>query len=427
VSFPRLRLLGFLALVPLLPCHLLGAPLTLGQAVELALNRYGNPASQGPSETADDRAPKINGEPCAARLLDYLHLAAQLASANELGLPHGGPLFTVSSDNEPSGAFDLRSRRNVILCTALLYVKLDGIAAQQRVLSQQQEFANRLMDIESKRVHVDVDPSKLLTQAKLLRAKTRMESVALSTLERKTRSGLSALVGLSPEQIDPVGSSIPPLPENLNLTLENNEALQQLVAYRDIVQLEYISEYANRLKATQQSVLAKASIGTLVAAHITEDMQFNALLKINNHIRLAKIQFMGATDELENWALGRTAVTANRPSALEHPASAADAPALLSILIAPGLKDLQAGRSQQFSAIATFSNGRAQDVTSEAIWDCSSNTSAVVSTTGLLTGLSAGAITISVEFQGIRHSRNLSITEQPVDEYLLPDHRNTLP
>jgi hypothetical protein len=176
--------------------------------------------------------------------------------------------------------------------------------------------------------------------------------------------------------------------------------------------------------------LAKASIGSLVAAHVTEEIKFIGLLKFNDEIRAARIQFLAASGDLEDWSFQRATPNSKRsPTLPKGQASNSTAPAdssligtqvssLLSILITPATKDLQVGRSQQYSAIATYSDGHAKDVTSEATWSCSSDTGAILSTTGLLTGLSVGTITVKVEFQDLTHSRNLSIVKQPLDEYL---------
>jgi hypothetical protein len=408
--------------------------LTFGQALELALNRNGTAGQAANGSTAGSNGHSPNERFCPVHLQDYTGLVAQLASANEMGLPPTGPFFSAYPAESSAGAFTLRSRKNVILCTALLFAKLEGIQAQELVLRQQQRYVYRLFDIESRRVSADVDHPLLLINAKLLRARTRMESAALSTSERKTRAALSGLIGLPLDQVGPVENSMPPLPDNLTGAVEDREALQQLMAYRDIIQLDYVSEYTSRLKATHDMALAKASIGSLVAAHITEEIKFIALLHFNNEIRAAKIQFLGMSDDLEAWAFGRAIPNAQASAPLESPASdssapppgvtpSEQAPPLLSILIAPAIKDLQVGKSQQYSAIATYSNGHARDVTSEANWSCSSDTGAVLSSTGLLTGLSVGVSTVHVEFQGLTRSRKLSITEQSVDEYLEPDHR----
>jgi hypothetical protein len=436
VPFSRFWLL---ALMILLPGKSYSAPLSFTQALELALNR--NDASgQGVMETgnsANAATPERIGQSCPIHLQDYAGIAARFATADSFGSPAGGAALSPAGIEPSGGAFDLRSRKNVILCTALVYSRFEGLAAQRQLLSRQLELVTRLMDIESRRVHVDVDNPVLLTQAKLLRATIRFESAALGASERKTRTALSALLDLPPnqiDQIDPVVASMPALPVPLTSTLEDNETLQQLMAYRDLVQLQYITENAHRLKTTQELVLAKASIATLVAAHVTEGITFLALLQLNNQIHEAKIQFLGASSDIESWAFRRARPSETQPAvppeALGSPSppqsgdstSGAQPPALLSILISPAIKDLQVGKSQQFSAIATYSNGQAKDITSEANWSCSADTGAALSSTGLLTGLSAGALTVRVESQGLTHSRKLSITDQPIDEYLLPNH-----
>ena len=426
-----------LALMSLLPCCLQCESLTFGQTLQLVLNRYGylEQSSSTATQATDERNIETVGRSaselsCPIHLKNYTEITDQLAAANELSLPLGGSIFTTPPDRLSPGAFNLDSRKNVILCTTLLYVKLGGLEAQQRVLSQQQEFVNRLIDIESRRVSFQVDHPLLLTQAKLLRARTRAEWAALSASERKTRTALSTLVGRPAGLVDPVADSMPPLPDNLTGTVEGSELLRQLMAYRDIAQLDYVSEFLSRLKAAHDMELAKASIGSLVAAHVTEEIKFIGLLKFNDEIRAARIQFLAASGDLEDWSFQRATPNSKRsPTLPKGQASNSTAPAdssligtqvssLLSILITPATKDLQVGRSQQYSAIATYSDGHAKDVTSEATWSCSSDTGAILSTTGLLTGLSVGTITVKVEFQDLTHSRNLSIVKQPLDEYL---------
>lgn len=441
----KFSLAWLVALLSLLPCRLQCTPLTFGQALELALNRQGN---LGQTAVRDSKAANghdlemhdgemnghsASGQSCPAHLQDFAYIATLLTSPNELGFLQGSPVSAGSPGQLSVGAFDLESRQSVILCTALLYAELDGLETQKRVLRRQQDFVSRLIDIESRRVSAEVDHPLLLMEAKLLRARTRMESDALLAFEEKTRSALAFVVGLPPGQIDPVEDSLPPLSENLTSSPENRAVLEKLAAYRDVVQLDYASEYTSRLKVTHAMALAKASIGGLAATHVTEEMKFNALLQVNNQIRMAKIQFLGTSDDLENWALGRTTAESTLSSTLQQspasgslappagPDSSVPAPSLLSIVIAPNIKELQVGRSQQYSAIATYSNGRAKDVTSEATWSCSSDTRAILSTAGFVTGLSPGAITVNVRFQGLMHSRALSITERPVDEYLSHD------
>ena len=431
--------LWLLALLCLLPCRLQGAPLPFAQALQLAIDHNSDLASSSQSRPPDHQTAELNGhaashQPCPIRLEDYASIAAQLVTANELGLPLGGPIFAQSPGSTPPGTFELSSRKTVALCTALVFANLEDIEAQQRVLSRLQELANQFIDIESRRVAVDVDHPLLLTQAKLLRARTRMESAVLGASERKLRAALSTLIGRPLDQVPIVENSMPYLPENPTNNLEDNEILRQLLACRDLVQLDYVSEYLTRLKAAHDMELAKASIGTLVAALIAEGFKFNSLLQFNTQIRAAKIQFLATSGDFEPWALGppnpNVPPSPAPPQQLAPPPATttaspppdAQTPSLLSILIAPPIKELPAGKPQQYSAIATYSNGRARDITAEAHWS-SIDPGAILSTTGLLTGLYPGAVTVNVEFEGLARSRKVSITEQPSDEDPRPDHR----
>jgi hypothetical protein len=89
---------------------------------------------------------------------------------------------------------------------------------------------------------------------------------------------------------------------------------------------------------------------------------------------------------------------------------------LLGLLIAPDIRQIPIGKSQQYSAIVTDNEGHARDVTTEAVWSCSSDSRAVVSTTGLLTALSEGQLTIRVEYQGLASARDLTVAPRAVDE-----------
>jgi hypothetical protein len=94
------------------------------------------------------------------------------------------------------------------------------------------------------------------------------------------------------------------------------------------------------------------------------------------------------------------------------------APELISLLVAPILDELPQGKSQQFTAIATYANGHARDVSAEAEWTLSSDSRAVVSATGLLTALSPGRVTLTVRFGGQSQSLPLILQTPVPDEFL---------
>ena len=264
----------------------------------------------------------------------------------------------------------------------------------------------------------------------MLRARTRMASTALDASEHAMRSAFGSLLGSAAGLPSAVEGSMPPLPERLRIGSEDTRVLQRLLAFRDIVQLEYVTGLMNRQKATHDMALARVSIGALVAAQVEETMKLAALVQLNNQIRLAKIQFLAWNNTIEDWATGKTPVEPGSAavavgSSISNPiqtpepqAASGQSPRLLSILIVPGITELPVGKSQHYSAVVTDSSGHARDVTTDATWICSSDTSAVLSTTGLLTALAEDHVTVHVEFHGLSATRQLSISSEVPDENL---------
>lgn len=87
-------------------------------------------------------------------------------------------------------------------------------------------------------------------------------------------------------------------------------------------------------------------------------------------------------------------------------------PKLQSISIGPSNTSIIAGRTQQFSATASYSDGSTQDVTSSATWNSSNQAVATVSNGGLATTLTEGTATITVTLQSI--AGNTSLTATPL-------------
>lgn len=68
------------------------------------------------------------------------------------------------------------------------------------------------------------------------------------------------------------------------------------------------------------------------------------------------------------------------------------------------------GASSQFAAVATMSDGTAQDVTSTATWTSSNTTDATVSSTGVVTGVAAGTVAIQATYQSVTGSDQITLT-----------------
>jgi uncharacterized protein YjdB len=79
-------------------------------------------------------------------------------------------------------------------------------------------------------------------------------------------------------------------------------------------------------------------------------------------------------------------------------------------MVTPAVSALVAGQSQQYSAIAIYRDSSAKDVTSEAIWQCSRSSDAIVSSAGLVTALATGQVTITATVSSVSQSRRITIT-----------------
>ena len=83
---------------------------------------------------------------------------------------------------------------------------------------------------------------------------------------------------------------------------------------------------------------------------------------------------------------------------------------LTSISVAPSSPNVVVQGTAQFKATGMFSDGTSKDVTSTVIWSSSSSTVASVSSSGLATGLKAGATTITATSGSLTGNTNLSVT-----------------
>jgi hypothetical protein len=88
----------------------------------------------------------------------------------------------------------------------------------------------------------------------------------------------------------------------------------------------------------------------------------------------------------------------------------AESPAIKSILLLPAITTLDVRGNRQLAAVAIHEGG-GTDVTSLAKWTSSNESIAIVSTSGLVTGLTAGQVTITVTMSEVSQSRRITITE----------------
>jgi uncharacterized protein YjdB len=103
---------------------------------------------------------------------------------------------------------------------------------------------------------------------------------------------------------------------------------------------------------------------------------------------------------LAAWALGTRGST-----------SAAQGPSLSSISVTPASPSLVAGKTQQFTAMGTYSDGSMKDLTATVTWSSSAESAATIGTaSGLATGLAQGPTTITASSGVISGTAILTVT-----------------
>jgi uncharacterized protein YjdB len=93
--------------------------------------------------------------------------------------------------------------------------------------------------------------------------------------------------------------------------------------------------------------------------------------------------------------------------------TAAAAPTLSSIAVAPATLSLAAGATQQYSATGTYSDGSTQNITSTVTWTSSTTGVATINAAGLATAVASGSTTITASLTGINGTASLTVTSAP--------------
>jgi len=88
-------------------------------------------------------------------------------------------------------------------------------------------------------------------------------------------------------------------------------------------------------------------------------------------------------------------------------------PVLTNIVVAPPNGSIETGWTQQFTAIAVYSNGDGADVTTSAAWSSSDPTIVTVDSSGLATAVGFGSVTVSGAYGGFTGQASLVATIPP--------------
>jgi hypothetical protein len=89
-------------------------------------------------------------------------------------------------------------------------------------------------------------------------------------------------------------------------------------------------------------------------------------------------------------------------------------PAIAHVLVTPVTVTITAGEEQQFSATEVYSNGDSADMTLTSVWASSDPLVASVDSQGLVTGISAGAATITATSNGVSGQAAATVEAAPV-------------
>jgi outer membrane protein TolC len=105
------------------------------------------------------------------------------------------------------------AREQVALDASSAYIELDTVGQELGTARQEDEFAQRLIEIEQQRTEAGVDPLRALLEAKLTAANVRLNRIHLEARAALLAKQLSELTGLPDGSISAEHSSIPEIPE----------------------------------------------------------------------------------------------------------------------------------------------------------------------------------------------------------------------
>lgn len=363
---------------------------------------------------------------------DFLTLSDTSSSVSGPNIQHLRPKLTQPSQSaleQPNASIrlDEEKSRSAMRCAAVAFVELAKVDLEISTLRRQQKAAEGLVRIESRRVVARVENPAALMRAKLFAARTEMWTAELDDAVLRLRKQLADLTGLPEEQIELVDDTIPPWPHVSTTDPELQAIMKESAASRYVAQLEFALARIQRMSTNGKVVIGKAKWGDLVTAYTIEEEKFITLLEASFDSLREQVQLLELTGGLEEWASDTASgfrqsssrapeQDMGEPSTLPISETPKAKPKVRSILITPSVSALVTGQSQQFSAIAIYADGNAKNVTAEATWRCSSNSRAVLSSSGLMTALGTGPVTISATISGSSQSRLISIaqdTEKP--------------
>jgi len=118
-------------------------------------------------------------------------------------------------------------------------------------------------------------------------------------------------------------------------------------------------------------------------------------------------------------AAGTATITATSGS-VSGTASLTVTPTLKSIAVMPSTASIGIGSTQQFTAMATYSDSTTKDITASASWSSSSTSIATINASGTATGVTAGTATITATSGSVSGTASLTVTAPLVSIAVTP-------
>ena len=137
--------------------------------------------------------------------------------------------------------------------------------------------------------------------------------------------------------------------------------------------------------------------------NITNDPLFVNAAAGDYHLQSTSLCINAGTNQ--EWMIGATDLDGNSRlyagGRVDMGAYEYQGPIMSMIAVTPVDPSILIGTSQQFTAIANYTDGSPQDVTTQAMWTSSDTGVATINTNGLATGISTGVTIISATLSGV--------------------------
>jgi hypothetical protein len=353
-------------------------------------------------------------------LSPYASFSSSMDLAALSGIP--SPLFVETPSDTPSTFLpspqdqshsSVGNRQFLLWCALTAYAELVKVQAQTEVVTRRRTAADRLLEVESRRVIKKLDDPVGLVRARFFEARTQLSEARLNASERYLRAKLVAMTGFNPIESLAIEGALPPISEELNDSAQFPDNIRQLALARDVAQLEFVLAVTNRNQMRVKMVLGRAHFSELLTAYLIEQESLDHLIELNFDLQRARMYALLLARSLEKWVSGAAATHQDQgqsfSATLQEKGQDGSGPIPRSLMITPGISELATGHSQQFSATAILTDGKAMGVTSKSVWECR-GPEAIVSMAGLVTALQAGSVIISARFSGVLKSLKLTIT-----------------